>query len=152
MFFNVAGYDEDEPYGKVYQFEIPTRPQPVEQNPKTGGRENFGIIAGGQNEIMARILLGYDPRFFNILLQQRIITQQQLTDLAPQLELLKLQVPIQLMPLQDCVNLAVLLIRTTIDAQSLAIGIRGCGGAIDVAIIVKGHPLNFIQQKKIIVN
>lgn len=152
MYFNVAGFDDDESYGKVFQFEIPGKPEPVEQNPKLGDKENFGIIAGGQNEIMARLLLGYDPRLFNILLQNKIVRQEQLPTIYAMLEPLKLQVPIQLMPLQDCINLAVLLIRTTIDAQSLSIGIRGCGGAIDVALIKKSHALKFIQEKIITVN
>lgn len=153
MFFNVAGFDDNEPYGIVYQFEIPTKPVPVEQNPKIGGQHQFAITAGGQNEIMARLVLGYDPRLPQILLQKGLVTADQINKvLMPALEPLKLQVPIQLMPLQDCVNFAVLLIKTTIEAQSLSIGIRGCGGAIDVAIITKNNPLQFIQKKNITVN
>ncbi|HEY4064407.1 MAG TPA: hypothetical protein VGM30_21020 [Puia sp.] len=153
MIFNVAGFDDNESYGKIYQFEIPTKPAPVEQNVKVNNKDTFGITAGGQNEIMARLLLGYDPRLPNILIQKGLVTADQVNKiLGPALEPLKLQAPIQLMPLQDCVNLAVLLIKTTIEAQSLSIGIRGCGGAIDVAIITKNNPLKFIQKKNITVN
>lgn len=153
MIFNVAGFDDNEPYGKVYQFEIPNRLIPVEQNAKINDQHNFGIIAGGQNEIMARLLLGYDPKLPNMLLQRGLVTADQINKiLIPSLESFKLQIPIQLMPLQDCVNIAVLLIRTTIDTQSLSIGVRGCGGAIDVAIITKNNTLKFIQQKNITVN
>lgn len=48
--------------------------------------------------------------------------------------------------------IAVLLIKTTIEAQSLTVGLRGCGGAIDVAIITKDSDLKFIQKKNITVS
>jgi hypothetical protein len=153
MIFNVAGFDDNEPYGIVYQFEIPHKLTPVEQNQKIGDQHQFGITAGGQNEIMVRLLFGYDPRLPNILVQKGLATADQINKiLTPALEPLKLQLPIPFMPLQDCVNLAVLLIKTTIETQSLSVGIRGCGGAIDVAIITKNNPLKFIQVKKISVN
>jgi hypothetical protein len=152
MIFNVAGFDDNEPYGTLYQFEVPNRLQPVEQNAKIGEQYQFGIAGGGQHEIMSRLIMGYDPNLFNILVQRGIITQQQVAQIIPMLEPIKLQTPVQFMPLQDCVNLAVLLIKTTIEAQSLAIGLRGCGGAIDVAIITKNNPLKFIQKKAIVVN
>lgn len=151
MIFNVAGYDDNEPYGKVYQFEIPNRLEPAEQNPKIGEQYQFGLSGGGQHEIMSRLMMGYDPRLFAILMQNGFLNQQQITQIMPFLEQIKLQTPVQLMPLQDCVNLAVLLIKTTIEAQNLSIGIRGCGGDIDVAIITKNNPLTFVQKKNITV-
>lgn len=151
MIFNVAGYDDNEPYGKVYQIEIPNRLVPVEQNPKVNDKHQFGLSAGGQHEIMSRLMTGYDPRLFSILMQNGFLNQQQMAQIGPFLEQIKLQTPVQLMPLQDCVNLAVLLIKTTIEVQNLSIGIRGCGGEIDVAIITKNNPLTFIQRKNITV-
>ena len=62
---------------------------------------------------------------------------------------MQLQVPIQFMPLQDCINLAILFIRTTINTQELTVGLRGCGGEIDLAIITRNNPLRFIQQKQL---
>jgi hypothetical protein len=50
--------------------------------------------------------------------------------------------------LQDCIDLACFFIRTTMDAQKLSIGIRGVGGAIDVAIIKRNQDIHFIQRKK----
>jgi hypothetical protein len=149
MIFNVAGFDDNE---IIYQFEIPGRLVPVEQNPKVANQHIFGIVAGGQHEVMSRLMTGYDPNLFNILIQHGFLTQPQLNQIIPLLEPIKLQTPVQFMPLQDCVTLAVLLIKTTIDAQSLSIGMRGCGGAIDVAIITKNNPLKFIQKKNISVN
>jgi len=39
-------------------------------------------------------------------------------------------------------------VRTTIEAQKLAIDVRGCGGAIEVATITRRDGFKFIQQKK----
>lgn len=54
------------------------------------------------------------------------------------------------MPLQDCVNLAIFFIRTTIDAQNLSVGVRGVGGPIDVAVITASEGIQFIQRKQIV--
>jgi hypothetical protein len=152
MIFNVAGFDDNEPYGTIYQFEIPGKPNPIEQNKKVNNQHQFGITAGGQYEIMSRLMMGYDHRIFNILTEKGILTQEAVSkQILPLLEPIKLQAPIQFMPLQDCVNLATILIKTTIDLQGLSMGLRGCGGAIDVAIITKNKPLTFIQKKDITV-
>ncbi len=45
MTFVVAGFNEDEPYGKVYMFEIPQKPGLIEHH---GGSDQFGITWGGQ--------------------------------------------------------------------------------------------------------
>lgn len=153
MIFNVAGFDDNEPYGKIYQFQIPNAPNPIEQNQTINGQHQFGITVGGQSEIVSRLLMGYDANLFNILIGAGIITPQQFQNQITQLlQPLRLQTPIQFMPLQDCVSLAVLLIKTTIEAQSLTVGLRGCGGAIDVAIITKDSDLKFIQKKNITVS
>jgi hypothetical protein len=60
-----------------------------------------------------------------------------------------MNIPLEAMPLQDCVDLAIFFIRTTIDAQKLTVGIRGCGGPIDVATITRREGLKFIPQKKV---
>jgi hypothetical protein len=53
------------------------------------------------------------------------------------------------LPLQDCVELATFLIRTTIIAQGLSVDLRGVGGPIDVAIITRTEGLQYIQQKNV---
>ncbi len=149
MTFNVSGFDEKEPYGRVYSFNIPRMPEPIEQSAAVNGQVQFGITWGGQREIVDRLVLGYDSRLFDILISSGILKHSDIAQLAPLLQKLQLAMPIQFMPLQDCVNLAVLFIRTTINAQSLTVGLRGCGGDIDVAIITRDKPLQFIKQKKI---
>lgn len=148
MIFNVAGYDTNEPYGIVYNFEIPAKPNPVEQSAKVNNQHQFGITWGGQREIVDRLILGYDTRLLNLLTQAGV-DPQAIPQIVLSLRVLQLAMPIQFMPLQDCIHLAVLFIKTTINTQNLTVGLRGCGGAIDVAIITRNKPLQFIQQKNI---
>jgi hypothetical protein len=150
MVFNVAGFDDGEPYGKIYSFQIPTMPDPMEQSPIVNGQHQFGITYGGQREIVDRLVFGYDPRMFQLLATHLQLDQSKLQELQKVLLPLTLQLPIQVMPLQDCVDIALLFLKTTIEAQKLTIGVRGCGGAIDLAIIRRNNPLEFIQQKLII--
>ena len=57
-------------------------------------------------------------------------------------------IPWQFLPLQDSVDLAMFLIKTTIAYQRFTVGIRGVGGATDVAAITRDG-VNEIQIKQI---
>lgn len=147
MTFNVAGFDDGGPYGKCYQFHIPNSPTPIELNPDIANQPQFGITWGGQREIVDRLLLGYDNRIVDLLRSNNIITPANQTLVDSLLRNINLNPPIQFMPLQDCINLAALFIRTTIDTQALSVGVRGCGGDIDIAIIRRNEEMKFIKQK-----
>jgi hypothetical protein len=60
-----------------------------------------------------------------------------------------LPIPYQFLPLQDCVDLSIFLIRTTIELQKWMVGIRGVGGVIDVATITRTDGFQFVQRKAI---
>ncbi|TDI47727.1 MAG: hypothetical protein E2P02_02655 [Acidobacteria bacterium] len=145
MTFLVGGYDEDKPYGSMYQFELPKNPEPTERN-----RDDFGMAWGGQLEVASRIIHGIDPRAIPLIKEILDLDDQQEGKLrAALLPALQYRVPFEILPLQDCVDLAIFLIRTTIAAQKLSIGIRGVGGVIEVATITKTQGLHFIQKKEI---
>ena len=152
MTFNVGGFDDNEPYGTVYSFHIPRNPNPVEQSPKVNNLHQFGITYGGQKEIVDRLVLGIDTRLRDAIIQSGTITPDKLQQFNSLCLQFQLPLPVQFMPLQDCVNLATLFIKTTIETQNLTVGLRGCGGDIDVAIITRTHPLEFIKKKKVVVN
>lgn len=59
-----------------------------------------------------------------------------------------LKVPLPTLPLQDCVDLAIFMIRTTITAQNLSSRMRGVGGAIDVATITRTGGFTWIQKQQ----
>lgn len=142
MTFNIAGYNEGEPYGIIYSFSIPRAPLPVPLNP---GGNQFSVHWGGQREVVDRLIMGYDSRLIPILQGAGV----DMGIIAPQLQTLQLNIAIQFMPLQDCIDLVLLFIKTTINTQKLTVGLRGCGGPIDVAVITRTKPLQFIQRKEL---
>ena len=145
MSFTVAGYDADKAYGSVFSFIIPKQPSPEEV-----AKDDFGINFGGQGEHTIRLMQGYDPRVLATAKEVCGLSDEQITKLQTALAPLMLQVPYAILPLQDCIDLAVFLIHTTVAAQKLSIGIRGVGGVIDVAVITRREALQFIQRKELL--
>lgn len=150
MIFFVAGYDDAKAaYGRLYEVRVPSKPTPIEFL-----ADQFGAIWGGQREVTDRLLQGFDPNL-PMLIQEQLNTPT--NDRPKAAEALafklreKLQIPIpwQFLPLQDCVDLCICLLRTTITMQKWVVGIRGVGGAIDLATITQSDGFNAVQQKKI---
>ena len=145
MVFVVAGYDKEQPYGRVFQIEIPGKLKPAEHH-----KSGFGLSWGGQREMVDRLTQGYDSRLLDIVQKSLGLEKEKIVKLKQDLAELQLPVPLQAMALQDCVDLAIFYLRTTIDAQNLSVMIRGCGGPIEAAIITRREGLSFVQRKKII--
>ena len=147
MTFIVGGYNEEAPYGEVCLFSIPNQPNPA---PRSSGANIFGMTWGGQREFATRLINGYDPMLLSVLKEELDLPDEKLSQLEKIFRRkLQFRIPYQALPLQDCVNLATLLIRTTISAQSVGIGIRGVGGPIDIATITRTDGLQFVQAKTI---
>jgi len=148
MTFVVGGFNKGEPYGRVYVIDIPRNPTPLEQQPNPG---DFGITWGGQREFVDRIVKGYDEKILQIVSKTLNLKPEQIQLLKDVLDKeLQMALPLQILPLQDCVKLAIFFIRTTMTAQELTVGVRGVGGPIDVATITRNEGLKFIQRKEII--
>jgi hypothetical protein len=145
MVFAVGGYDEGQPYGNAYLFTIPNEPEPVEQT-----ANDFGITLGGQNQYVGRLIQGYDLQLPALVKQALGLTESQVELLRTTLGQLNLPIPYNVLPLQDCINLAVFLIKATITAQSLSIALRGVGGDIEVAVITQRGGLKTIKTKELV--
>ena len=147
MTFIVAGFNEQEPYGRVFLLDLPNRTDPIEQQ---AAISDFGITWGGQREIVDRLIQGFDQRVVQIVTQSLNLSPQQQRELSTLLtKNLQLPIPLNVMALQDCINLAKLFIRTTIETQELTIGVRGCGGPVEVAIIKRQEELKYIKHKSV---
>ncbi len=146
MTFLVGGFDKGSPYGKTFEVIIPTHTDPILRH----DTESFGITWGGQREVVDRVVKGYDSQLLTMVEESLDLDPTQLQILEKKLQPLELAIPIHAMPLQDCVDLAIFMVRTTIEAQRLTIGLRGCGGPIDVATITKKAGLKFVQSKEIL--
>lgn len=145
MSFIVGGYDENSPYGTVFLFNIPNAPEPEPRN-----NPDFGMTWGGQLEITSRIIHGYDPLLFPLIRERLNMPDEAIRSLEDAIKpRFEYTIPYDVLPLQDCVDLAIFLIRTTITAQNIAIGMRGVGGAIEVATVTRTGGLKWIQRKDI---
>ncbi|TME17759.1 MAG: hypothetical protein E6I70_09735 [Chloroflexi bacterium] len=145
LYFLVAGFDQDATYGRVFLVAIPGAPEAVEQSPNL-----FGIVYGGQTEYVQRLLNGYDGRLPDIATKALNLTPAQKTTLEQALPPeVGIRIPYQFLPLQDCIDLSIFLIRTTVSAQRWTVGIRGVGGFIDVATITRTEGFEPVQEKQI---
>ena len=149
MTFIVGGYDPERAYGRAFIVNIPGQPEPVEQNP---GETNFGMTWGGQLEIATRIIHGFDPRIPGILKQELGLDDEKLQRVLVAFRNLEFSIPYQVLPLQDCVDMANFLIRATMNAQDLGVGVRGVGGLVEVAVITRIKGLEYLQKKSLKVN
>ena len=145
LVFLVGGYDKNIPYGKLYEISIPASPDPIEFYANPG---EFGLRYGGQTDIAARLLNGFPvnlPASAQEVLgfdnDKRVALEQGLRERSA------LGIPYEMLPLQDSVDLSILLIRTTIEFLNLTMGLRGVGGPIDVATITPVEGFNFVQHK-----
>jgi hypothetical protein len=147
MMFIVGGFDPQAAYGRVFLIDIPNNPEPVERNP---GETEFGMTWGGQLQIASRIIHGYDPMVLSIVREELGLEEEHVQRLRDAFkENLEFSIPYQVLPLQDCVNLATFMIDSTISAQNLAVGVRGVGGPIDIAVIRRTTGLQYVQRKSI---
>ena len=143
--FIVSGYDEGKPYGTVRFFSVPGQPIPEPRS-----ENGFGVTWGGEVEIANRVVQGYDPGLLSLLTEEFGLSTsgiQRFQELAAQR--LSYKVPYDELPLQDCIDLAVFLIRTTMTAQDLAVTSRGVGGMIEVAAITRKNGLRWIQRREL---
>lgn len=146
MTFVVGGYDPGSPYGTVYLFDVPYHPDPMPRNEGT----DFGIVWGGQLQVASRLIHGYDPLVPEFLRERFNLSAEDAEATVTALrQRIQFRVPYAVLPLQDCVDLAIFLIRTTMSAQGLAVGVRGVGGPIDVVYITRTHGLTVVQRKDI---
>jgi 20S proteasome alpha/beta subunit len=146
MIFLVGGYDEDAAYGRVFQVVVPNAIAPVEQNPG----ESFGVTWGGQIQSVTRLIGGYDPQLPRVVQEYLGLDPARQPEIESHLKgALSLPIPYQFLPLQDCVDLAILLVRTTAQLQTFLVDVRGVGGDIDVATITRTEGFRAVQQKEI---
>ncbi len=128
--FLVAGYDSGG-IGHLYETRIPG-PEVEEYGINTA---NIGMVPRGQTDVIDRLLLGYDALLLNGLeVDVPSDVQNALDQLA-----YTLMIPITL---QDGVDFARFLIRTTIDMQrfsdgtyAFSVGVPDCGGPTTIAVV-----------------
>jgi hypothetical protein len=146
MVFLVGGFDEGAAYGRVFEVSVPGAIAPVERNPG----ESFGLTWGGQVQTVTRLILGHDPDLPRMIVDYLGADPSRIAEVQTLFaQNLGLPIPYQFLPLQDCVDLAILIVRTTTQLQSFLVDIRGVGGRVDVATITRTEGFRAVQQKEI---
>jgi hypothetical protein len=146
MVFLVGGYDEGAPHGRVFHVTVPTIPKPQEF-----AVGEFGATWGGQRQFVDR-LMAFDPVVVQSICDIFKVPANQQQPVQLEIELKKklgLAIPWQFLPLQDCIDLCIFLIRTTIQLQQWLVAVRGVGGAIDVATITRTDGFKVVQIKEL---
>jgi hypothetical protein len=145
MHFLVGGFNDGDAYGRVYEVVVPSRPTPIELN-----AGSFGISWGGQTHIVNRIVNSFDPLTIEHIRQKLSIDTSVMKDICNEAtSFYALKIPYQFLPLQDCVDLSILLVKTTSQLMQYTTDIRGVGGAVDVATITRTEGYKNVQSKQI---
>lgn len=117
--------------------------------------DSYNLYWSGQDEYVSRIILGYDTSQFDNLSFFKNLNQSQKDNIKYQLSGMACKIEFHLMPLQDAIELAKLLIETTSAIQKFSDGtfggrvIHGVGGAVDVAVITPFEGFHWIAKKKL---
>ncbi len=144
MTFVVGGYDEGMAYGDVYEFTIPHSPTPMRRF-----ANEFRILWGGQTSTAAVLINGFDARLLPLIEDRLALPKDTLDALVDILKSSGQPIPTESLALQDCIDLAIFLVRTTISFQGFAVMDRGVGGIIEVAYITRTEGLQWAQRKEI---
>ena len=116
--------------------------------------EEYGSTWVGQGDVVSRLILGYDSKMLNMPVFDRMSNHK--NELLNQLHGLEYNIQWGLMTLQDAINLAVFLIKSTQMIQAYADGInmdigdvQNVGGPIDIAVIRLDEGVDWINKKQL---
>ena len=141
--FLIGGYSPGQPLAEEWEFVLPRDPQPR----ATRATGIFGAAWRGIEDHLTRLVHGFDRRI-----------QQELANNgvgAPVLAAVFAQgrwaMPMILdgMPLQDGINFAEYLLRTTIGACEFTTGAPACGGPLQIAVIRPDGDFLWIAESKL---
>jgi 20S proteasome alpha/beta subunit len=137
----IGGYENG--VNRIFEVSIPG-PSIVE----ISTLHEMGAAWRGQTDVVTRLIKGFDPRISRLSWFQPSYAQE--------LEKLKYMIGFDAMTLQDAIDFAIFLIRTTIDMQRFSDGIAldpgdipGTGGPIDIAIIRPNEGFAWVQRKEL---
>jgi hypothetical protein len=147
--FLVGGHDEFA-IGEAWEVRLPARTVELVATMAAVG----GSVWRGQNDVVYRILEGYDVDLLGGLVRQAGY-QRQYADVRLLLERCTYRIPYEAINLQDAIDLAVLGVRTTADVQRLSLGPLamadefawpGVGGPIEIATVTPRDGVAWVQR------
>jgi hypothetical protein len=141
--FYVAGFSVGGVFAEELEFEFPhdAGPRPVRP------ADQFGASWRGIWVPFQRMFFGVDPRFADKLLTAGVapaVIQQAQNGL-------QLNVVFDGMPVQDAVNFAEFIAKTTIGVATFDAGVASCGGPLQVATILPDVGFEWVLKPKIVI-
>ncbi len=149
--FIVAGYNPDGSH-QVFTVYVPGS---IEQkrSSKVKGKE-YGASWAGQIDVIARVVLGRDPRLSNLNFVQQAVKNFGEENVRNELAGLEYAISWGTMNLQDSIDFSVLMIQTTSAIQRFSDGIlmdpgdiTGVGGPVDIAVITPNKGFVWVSRK-----
>jgi 20S proteasome alpha/beta subunit len=149
VIFHIAGYSSNSTIGEIYKCVIP---------PGDSNLINAPCIWDGQIDVISRLVLGFDPRIHSLQFAQHLVSNPipNQPNLATQLSGLQYNVNFLAMTMQDAVDFAVLMVKSTINMQRFSDGLvmapgamPVCGGDIDVAVITHRDGFKWLKKKEL---
>lgn len=138
--FFVGGYTHGNPFAEEWEFRLPRDSTIIEVRPQN----TFGASWRGIELPFTRLYKGFDPRVTERL--QAVGLNQTQIDTA--LNGFNAAVVIDGMPVQDAINFAVFILRTTIGMSTFEAGPPSCGGPLQVAIILPDSGFEWVMNPK----
>jgi hypothetical protein len=152
--FQLVGYSADGT-GKLFALEFPGLPTPTaiySTRLKTGMRWN------GHIDVISRLIKGYDPELAETVPSAVKLNRDQGPLYSQQLSGAEYLIPYDNLQLQDGIDLALSLVRVTVEMERFSFGTKGSpgsipvvGGAVDVLVVTPSE-LRWIRQKSLSVN
>lgn len=154
--FIVAGYNKDGSH-EVYMVYVPGEIE-EKRNSHIKGKE-YGASWTGQIDVVARIVLGRDPRIMDQLILRGLVKPDANKNTTEEfMKSLEYVISWGTMTLQDAVDFASLMIETTSAIQRFSDGvvvnpgdIPGVGGPIDVGVITPDKGFVWASKKSLII-
>ena len=136
----VAGYSPDSTLPEEWEIEFSSSTTPY----RTRDIYSFGASWRGIPFPFSRLFEGYDPRLVQALEAEGI--SRELLDNVFQNGQFAAQVIFDAMPLQDAINFAVYVLRTTIGFTSFEVGRPSCGGQLQIAVISEDKQFQWVNE------
>jgi hypothetical protein len=141
--FFVGGYTPGQPLAEEWEFILPRDAAPRAVRPMT----TFGCAWRGVEDYLSRLIYGFDRRIQQELANGGVAAPI----IATVFSTGRWAIPILLdaMPLQDGINFAEYLLRTTVGACEFTTGSAACGGPLQVAVIRPDGEFLWIAESKL---
>lgn len=129
MGFFVAGYSATQLLAEEWQFLLPVNTT-IQQ---VRSPDRVGTSWRGVERPFSRLFFGVDPELTRRLVAGGV--PQKLVDAVFSRKIWRMPVVLDSMPIQDAINFADYVLRTTIGAAEFELGPPACGGPLQVAVI-----------------